>query len=519
MTNNITLAAFRPYFLLFGFVVAKFFLQFHLISPDYDLHRDEYLHLDQSNHLAWGYDSVPPVTSWISSLISWLGKTVFWVKFFPALFGVLTLVIVWATVRTLGGGLYAQMAAMTSVLLSTLLRINTLYQPNSLDILCWVAVYYFSARYLATHNARWLYVVAIVLAIGFLNKYNIVFLVIGLLPALASFESRKVFSQRPLYYAILLFLVLVSPNIWWQYVNGFPVWIHMRELTDTQLVHVSRSGFLRSQIMYFLGGLPLLIAGWYGLVCYRAFVPFRPLLLAAFFTLTTFFLLRAKSYYAIGLYPIFIAFGSVFIMRIMGSGIVRQFRIVFVMLPIVFFVPMYQYVFPNRDPSYIVANREHYAALGLLRWEDGKKHDIPQDFADMLGWRELASQVDSAYAQMAKIGPVLVLCDNYGQAGAINYYTKEGVRAVSFSADYLHWFDLSVDYVHFIRVKNKDGYQRELTETSPFFERSWIVGAVANRYAREHGTVILAFVNSKVDINAFLAEEIETQKQQRRASR
>jgi hypothetical protein len=48
---------------LTGFIILKFILQYFLISPEYDLQRDEYLHLDQANHLAWGYLSVPPLTS------------------------------------------------------------------------------------------------------------------------------------------------------------------------------------------------------------------------------------------------------------------------------------------------------------------------------------------------------------------------------------------------------------------------------------------------------------------------
>ena len=54
---------------LIGFIIVKFVLQFVLISPEYELQRDEFLHLDQAHHLAWGYISVPPVTSWISSII------------------------------------------------------------------------------------------------------------------------------------------------------------------------------------------------------------------------------------------------------------------------------------------------------------------------------------------------------------------------------------------------------------------------------------------------------------------
>src|SRR5215217_4627768 len=93
--------------LLCGFIVLKFALQYLLIIPEYDLHRDEYLHLDQANHLAWGYLSVPPVTSWIATLIKWLGNGVFWIRFFPALCGALTMLVVWKTVETLKGSLYA----------------------------------------------------------------------------------------------------------------------------------------------------------------------------------------------------------------------------------------------------------------------------------------------------------------------------------------------------------------------------------------------------------------------------
>ncbi len=124
------------------FIILKFALQFILISPEYELQRDEFLHLDQANHLAWGYLSVPPVTSWISTIIKLLGNSVFWVKFFPALFGALTIVIVWKTIKELKGNTYALILGATCVLFSALLRLNTLYQPNSLDILCWTTFFY-----------------------------------------------------------------------------------------------------------------------------------------------------------------------------------------------------------------------------------------------------------------------------------------------------------------------------------------------------------------------------------------
>src|SRR5690606_28474503 len=184
---------------LIGFIALKFLLQAVLIHPAYELHRDEFLHLDQANHLAWGFMSVPPVTSWISFVIKLLGNGVFWVKFFPALFGALTIVVVWKVIGKLGGSTFARVLGATCVLFSSLLRLNTLYQPNSLDVLSWTAFYGVVVLYLQSERPRWLYVGAVVFAIGFLNKYNIVFLLIGLLPATLLTPARKVLARKAFY--------------------------------------------------------------------------------------------------------------------------------------------------------------------------------------------------------------------------------------------------------------------------------------------------------------------------------
>ena len=111
-------------FVLLGFILLKFVLQYVLIDPVYELHRDEFLHLDQAHHLAWGYTSVPPFTSWISWIILQLGNGVFWVKFFPALFGALTLLIVWKAIEELKGGWFALLLGTVSVVFSSLIRVK-----------------------------------------------------------------------------------------------------------------------------------------------------------------------------------------------------------------------------------------------------------------------------------------------------------------------------------------------------------------------------------------------------------
>lgn len=499
--------------ILWGFILAKFVLQYYLINPDYDLQRDEYLHLDQANHLALGYLSVPPVTSWISYIIQLLGNSVFWVRFFPALFGALTILVVWKTIEELKGNLYARVLGATCVLLSVLLRLNFLFQPNSLDVLCWTAFCFSLIKYFNKENPKWLFTAAIIFTIGFLNKYNIVFLLIGLIPALLVTDQRKIFRQKNLYFSILLVVLLISPNLYWQYKNDFPVFQHLKELTATQLIHVNRWIFLKEQVFYFVGALPVIIASLYALLFYEPLKKYRFFFWTIIFTLATFIYFRAKGYYAIGIYPIYIALGSVFLGDALLTGWKKYLRLLILAIPILFYILLFNVFYSIESPKDIFEKREVYQKLGLLRWEDGKDHALPQDFADMLGWKELAAKIDTICNKLPKDTQTLIFCDNYGQAGAINYYTKnKKIRAVSLNADYINWFNLEKKIDNVIRIKEFNNSHDELKKTSPFFKKSFIAGSIDNPLAREYKTTIFVFLEAKIDVNQRLRAEIEKEK-------
>src|SRR6476620_7987031 len=92
---------------IFSLALIKFALPFFLQHPVYELHRDEFLYLEQGHHLAWGYMEVPPMLSWLSYLTHLFSGSFFWVKFWPSFFGALTLVITCAMVLEMGGKFFA----------------------------------------------------------------------------------------------------------------------------------------------------------------------------------------------------------------------------------------------------------------------------------------------------------------------------------------------------------------------------------------------------------------------------
>ena len=202
----------------------------------------------------------------------------------------------------------------TCIVFSSLLRINMLYQPNSLDVLCWTGFYYTIIQYISTEKPKWLFIGAIVFAFGFLNKYNILFLLLGLLPALLLSSQRKVFAEKKLYLALITGLLLILPNILWQYNNHFPIVHHMKELSATQLVNVDRTGFLKEQVLFFIGSFFVIIAALYALLFYKPFARFKFFFASLIFTLVIFMYFKAKAYYALA-YILFILLLELFFFR------------------------------------------------------------------------------------------------------------------------------------------------------------------------------------------------------------
>lgn len=498
-----------PALILFSLIAVKIAAQYFLIHPSFDLQRDEYLHLDLANHPAWGYMSVPPVTSWIAMVIKFLGNDMFWVKFFPALFGAFTMFFCWKIVEELGGRLFAKVLVALAVLFSVLLRINTLFQPNSFEIMAWTAAFYFLVRYLHRGTVVNLYVLAFVFAIAFLNKYNVMFPMAGIGLAWLLLPERRLLWTLHLAGAALFFLLLIAPNIYWQYTHGIPFVKHMRELADSQLVNMERSNFIKEQVLFFMHPLFLSVLAIIGFFRLKSFSSYRVFPLGILITLGIYIWFHAKGYYAAGLYPALLAFGAVYLdQRTYTRN--RFWRPITLGLVVILFVPFLLIAFPYSSAEKMAASPEKYRSVGLLRWEDGKEHALQQDFADMLGWREMAYITDSAVSLVKEKDQTLIIADNYGEAGAVNYHGTTGLRAVSFNADYLYWFPVGKPLKHIIRIISESNYLKEpaLKEERSFCDTMIFVGEVSNAYAREKGTKVFVMKNLKGDVWPVIEKEI-----------
>jgi hypothetical protein len=276
---------------------------------------------------------------------------------------------------------------------------------------------------------------------------------------------------------------------------------------------VKRADFVKDQVMFFSNSIFIVVIAFIGFIVYPPFKKYRFVFLSFIIAISLYLFLKAKNYYAIGLYPVLIAFGSVYLEKLLSNGWKNYLKPIVVIVVLLLFAPMYRIAFPTKSPAEIEKNNKIYKQFGLLRWEDGKDHSLPQDFADMTGWSDLAKKVDSVYSQLPDKENTLVLCDNYGEAGAINYYSKfKNINAVSMNADYINWFKLNNPIKNVILIQEASDDDPGRTRERPWFDRIELTGMNDNPYSREEGTKIYLLQGAKVDINSILADEIQKRK-------
>jgi hypothetical protein len=305
--------------------------------------------------------------------------------------------------------------------------------------------------------------------------------------------------------AAALAALIALPNLIWQVRHNWPVVQHMQELAETQLVHVRLDNFLLEQVMMFL---PVFFMWVLGLIYVAFLKEGRSCRAFAWIYLTVLLLLillRGKHYYTIGLYSVLFVFGGLFIEKYLVArlGWLKYVMILFMAAVSVVALPM---SLPILRPEPFI---RFYKSMGIEkfhRWENGEYYDLPQDYADMIGWEELTVIVRRAYDRLTpeQQDKCLILTNNYGEAGAINFYgTKYGLpRVISFNDSYIFWAPESIDAEYLIKVGSSDDLEE-------LFHRVEIAGRISTPHARQEGTPVYFCADPKGDLNQVYQEELQ----------
>jgi hypothetical protein len=477
-----------PVFLL----MALFSIFFHLISAtNLEFHRDEMLYFALGQHPAFGFNSVPPLIGWCAWLMeSIFGYSLFAVRLLPSLLSGVMILMVASMAKEMGGSRYASFLAALGLMVSVFfMRSFFLFQPVFLEIFLWTLIILLIIKYLNTFNDKFLVFLGIAAGFALLNKYLAALLLTGLFVIIPFTSHRAVFRKKAFWIAMGISSLIFMPNLIWQAWRGFPVFGHLGELYDAQLVHMDVPLFLFEQLMMPVAGTILTVAGLFYLFRGKKVRKYRFLGFVALFIIMGLMVLKGKSYYTLGIFPLLIVAGAlaydVWISRL-------WIRITLPVMLVILTIPIIPIGIPVYDKEGMIkyfSDLEEKYGLDLgRRFEDGTIHSLPQDYADMLGWEEMTALAAKAYSLVENKEACFIYGENYGQASAATIIGKKYnlPEALSFSESFKYWlpeqFDPDITSIVYI---NGDAPGDDIKS---LFRKITLVGRVNDRHAREFGT-------------------------------
>ncbi|NHN24394.1 glycosyltransferase family 39 protein [Flavobacterium jejuense] len=398
--------------LILALSVVKLIIHF-IGNQNYGFHRDELLHLSVSEHLDWGYFEFPPFIALAGKLSHFLfGYSLFGMRLFPTLAGITILILTCLIAIEIGGRKKAVLLSGVLILVFIpFYRNHLLFQPVAFDQLFWTLSFYYLVRFLKTEAHKYLLLLGISLAIGFLNKYTIVILIVAILIGLLVTQKGKIIKNKWLYSTGFISFCMVLPNLIWQMQHHFPVLKHFQKLNEKQLDEIGTFDFILDQLhspFTFIIAIIGLITIFFD-VEIKKYKAIGITFLVVFFAM---WILKSKTYYFYAIYPVVFAFGAYKVEKmLLTKNVVFYSLVSFLVLISVYFIPEAIPVLPI----------EKYVDFKKIKPNSEGRYILTGDYADMFGWEEQVKIIDSVYQTLSdkEKKECIILAENYGEAGAL----------------------------------------------------------------------------------------------------
>jgi 4-amino-4-deoxy-L-arabinose transferase-like glycosyltransferase len=229
-----------------------------------DLFFDESQYWSWSRELAFGYFSKPPLLAWIiaaSSAVCGDGEACVRAASPILYFG--TSLLIYAIAEELYDARVGFWSALAFALLPGVVFSGRIISTDVPLLFCWALALLAFAKLLRGPDGRWAWVLGGAIGFGLLAKYAMAYFLAGLaIAALFDRASRDVLMRRQTWLALLLALVILSPNILWNVLNSFVTLKHTGDNIQGGGFKLSPLGALEFVATQFGVAGPLLFGGF-----------------------------------------------------------------------------------------------------------------------------------------------------------------------------------------------------------------------------------------------------------------
>jgi hypothetical protein len=456
-----------------------------LANGHYGIFRDELYFIVCGQRPDWGYVDQPSIVPLLAAgSHAIFGDFVLGFRLLPALVMSATVALTAEFTRSLGGDRFAQWLAGACVLLAPVFLIGgVLFYTDMFQALTWLGLSWVLVRLDQTGNERWWLAFGAIAGFSLNTKYLIAFYLAALAVGLLATPRRKSLAKPWLYLGMLLAGVLVAPNVLWQYSHDWPFLELGKAASGGKNLEMSPLAFFLQQILLTgpLQAIVWLCGLWAGLSrpklpVARAF-PIAWLILILVFDAT-----HGKTYYSSAIYPTLLAFGALRIEEWINNVAARRAILTGVVTLGCLGAPITLPILP------IDVFVRYQAAIGLTPTTGERQvlGVLPQYYADMFGWREMAEQIANVYRALPPEDRARAVFygENYGEAAAIDVFGPSlGLPpAIAGANNYYIWGPRGHDGSVVIIIGGSTQHYAEL------FRSTEVVGRISSPYAMPYET-------------------------------
>jgi hypothetical protein len=396
-------------------------------SGNYGFFRDELYYIDAGKHLAAGYVEFPSFIALLAASIHLvLGDSLVVYHLFPAIAGTVLVLLSGLMARELGGGRFAQgLAVLASLAATTFLAIDSIFSMDAFDELWWVLMAYILIRLIKRDQPRLWLLFGLIAGIGLLTKVTLLMFGFALVVGLLLTPQRKYLLNKWAWIGGAIAFAFLLPYILWNAANGWPTLEFWSTYTNGHANPASALGFLPQQVLTMNPlTLPLWLAGLYFYFFTQAGKPYRVFGWAFVILYVLFTMTHAKLYFLAPAYPALFAGGSLVVWQRVRKprwGWLKPAYPSLLALVGLLLAPIVMPIIPASLYGRVTAPLGGNAGVKV---EDRTTGVLPQQLADRLGWDTMTATIARVYHSLPKEeqAQACILTENYGEAGAIDFY-------------------------------------------------------------------------------------------------
>lgn len=398
------------------------------VFTPYEFHRDEFLYFAMGTHLQFLRMDFPPLIAMLAEVLRAVaGSSLFAYRALPALVGTGIVWLAVLTARELGGGRTAQVLTAIAVVFNPLfLRTASLFQPVVFDQFWWMLGFHALVRLGNSSDRKWWILLGVAGGLGLLSKFSILFFGAAVLAGVLLTRRRDLLTAGP-WMALGIALLLGASSVIGQVALDWPLFDQMAGLKQGQLDRMTLPGFVAEQLLWGPAAFLFAVAGATAFVRSPALVRHRVVGWSAIAAFALYAVTKGKSYYVGPIYPVLFAGAGVWVEQIAQSVLRRTIEWSMAGLTVLFGVATAPFGLPVLPPELMARYAATTGVNAGVRTNRGKLLALPQDYADMTGWREKAEAVAAVYRSLppAEQAEVVLYGNNYGQAGALEFYGRQ----------------------------------------------------------------------------------------------